>query len=296
MVGAAQLFFTTGQRRSPQGMRCLEQALHGDGCGFDLLRRVRRKAHHDAALLDGCDAEPVDRRERHALLRGGAAQRVGVDFPGPCQGLALYAVDPGGKISEKIPLDSIVGSVIFPNCEKREPGVSQHNFGNRIILGEPSRRLTNRVEKLVSLFSQAGLDAHLSQDIHSDIWNKAVGNMVMNPVSALTGATCDRILDDPDLRNFCLCVMRQAVDIGKKIGCDNLFSADEQMQLTRKMGKFKTSMLQDMEAGRRLEIDSLIGVVSEIGRAIHADTDRIDSLLGLVRVFGLARGLYASHA
>jgi 2-dehydropantoate 2-reductase len=134
-----------------------------------------------------------------------------------------------------------------------------------------------------------------STDIHSDIWNKAVGNCVMNPVSAVTGVTCDEILDDTALRDFCQAAMQEAVDLGKAIGCERLISAEEQIHFVRRMGKFKTSMLQDVESGNQLEIDPLTGVMSEIGRAVGTSTPLINSLLEVARAFGRAKGLYARH-
>jgi 2-dehydropantoate 2-reductase len=113
-----------------------------------------------------------------------------------------------------VPFESIIGSVIFPNCERIAPGVSRHNFGSRIVFGSPAGKA---IGDIVALFRRAGFDASRSDDIHSDIWNKAVGNMVMNPVSALTGATCDAILDDPDLRAFVQSMMHEAVLIGERI-------------------------------------------------------------------------------
>jgi 2-dehydropantoate 2-reductase len=117
----------------------------------------------------------------------------------------------------------------------------------------------------------------------------------MNPVSAVTGATCDEILDDPALRDFCQAAMQELVDLGKSVGCDRLLSADDQIHSVRRMGKFKTSMLQDVESGNQLEIDPLTGVMSEIGRALGKATPRIDSLLEVARAFCRAKGLYARH-
>jgi 2-dehydropantoate 2-reductase len=210
-------------------------------------------------------------------------------FGGQYRGLHLRSVDPHGALSANVPFESIIGSVIFPNCERIAPGVSRHNFGSRIVFGSPAGKA---IGDIVALFRRAGFDASRSDDIHSDIWNKAVGNMVMNPVSALTGATCDAILDDPDLRAFVQSMMHEAVLIGERIGCANLMSSDRQIQFTQKMGKFKTSMLQDAEAGRPLEIDQLIAVVAEIGHAVGVTTRQIDALLAMVRVFGRAHGLY----
>ncbi|MDP9109203.1 MAG: 2-dehydropantoate 2-reductase, partial [Pseudomonadota bacterium] len=132
----------------------------------------------------------------------------------------------------------------------------------------------------------------VSDDIRTDIWYKLWGNMTMNPLSAITGATCDRLLDDPDLRRFCLTAMAEAADIGSLIGCPITQSGEERMQLTRQLGAFKTSMLQDALAGKPLEIDALVAAVQEIGRQLNVATPTIDSLLGLARVFARSHGLY----
>ena len=128
--------------------------------------------------------------------------------------------------------------------------------------------------------------------IQADVWYKLWGNMTMNPISALTGATCDRILDDPLLERFTLAIMAEAAAIGERIGCPIRQSGEERNAVTRKLGAFKTSMLQDVEAGRPLEIDGLLTAVSEIGRRVSVPTPSTDALLGLTRVFAAGRGLY----
>jgi 2-dehydropantoate 2-reductase len=139
---------------------------------------------------------------------------------------------------------------------------------------------------------RAGFEAEASADIRTDIWYKLWGNMTINPVSALTGATADRILDDPLVRGYCLAAMREAAAIGERIGCPITQSGEDRMEVTRQLGAFKTSMLQDTEAGRALEIDALVTAVQEIGRLVGVATPTIDSLLGLARLFGRVRGIY----
>jgi len=125
----------------------------------------------------------------------------------------------------------------------------------------------------------------VSSRIQADIWYKLWGNMTMNPISALTGATCDRILDDPLLNRYTLAIMAEAAAIGAKIGCPISQSGEDRNAVTRKLGAFKTSMLQDVEAGRPLEIDALLTAVTEIGERVGVPTPHTDALLGLVRVF-----------
>jgi len=164
--------------------------------------------------------------------------------------------------------------------------------GNRLILGEPGGGASARLDALVALLRRAGFDAEASADIRSDIWYKLWGNMTMNPVSAITGASVDRILDDPLVSGFCLAAMREAAAIGERIGCPITQSGADRMEVTRKLGAFKTSMLQDAEAGKMLEIDALVSAVHEIGRLVEVPTPTIDSLLGLARLYGRTHGIY----
>jgi 2-dehydropantoate 2-reductase len=144
----------------------------------------------------------------------------------------------------------------------------------------------------VALLQRAGFEAEGSQSIRSDIWYKLWGNMTMNPVSAITGATCDQMLDDALVRQYCLSVMQEAAEIGAKIGCPIAQSGEDRMEVTRKLGAFKTSMLQDVEASRPIELDALVGVVREMALRVGVATPMIDALYGLTRVFGRVRGIY----
>jgi 2-dehydropantoate 2-reductase len=165
-------------------------------------------------------------------------------------------------------------------------------MGAGLIVGEPAGGRSARVERLVAELARAGFDAKLSERIQQDIWYKLWGNMTMNPVSAITGATGDRILDDPLVRAFCSAAMAEAAAIGAKIGCGVTQSAEDRNAVTRKLGAFKTSMLQDVEAGRPIELDAIVAVVREIGQKVGVPTPNIDALLGLTRLFARVRGLY----
>jgi 2-dehydropantoate 2-reductase len=149
-----------------------------------------------------------------------------------------------------------------------------------------------RLIALADLLRAAAFDVEIAPRIQAEIWYKLWGNMTMNPMSALTGATCDRLLDDPLLDRFTLAIMAEAAAIGEKIGCPIRQSGEERNAVTRKLGAFKTSMLQDVEAGKPLEIDALLTAVSEIGGRVGVATPSTDALLGLTRVFAAGRGLY----
>ena len=204
----------------------------------------------------------------------------------------MRSVDRTGGLARAIPARHVIGCVVHLSSSSPEPGLVKPGFGNRLILGEPDGASSERLAALVSLLDRAGFEAEASLDIRTEIWYKLWGNMTMNPVSAITGATADKVLDDPLVRNFCLAAMREAAAIGAKIGCPIAQSGEERMAVTRKLGAFKTSMLQDAEAGKALEIDALVTVVHEIGELAGVETPFIDGLLGLVRVFGQTRGIY----
>jgi 2-dehydropantoate 2-reductase len=207
-------------------------------------------------------------------------------------GTRLQSLDPSGALAAVIPLRQIVGCVVHLSSSCPAPGVLRPGFGNGLILGEPAGGESARVAALVALLQGAGFDAASSSSIRNDIWYKLWGNMTMNPISAMTGATCDRILDDPLVNAFCLTAMEEAAAVGAAIGCPITQSGAARMAMTRKLGTFKTSMLQDAEAGKALEIDALVTSVHEIGRLTGVRTPAIDSLLGLVRLFGSTRSLY----
>ena len=219
-----------------------------------------------------------------------------------CQGLAdfpggpLDSVDPGGHIAAVIPFAQVLGCVVHASTATSEPGLVQHKMGQGLIVGEPMGNAEGfhsaRVQQVVDLLSHAGFDATPSGNVRYDIWYKLWGNMTMNPVSAVTGASADRILADPLVRNFCSAVMLEAQGIGARIGCPIAQDAEDRHIITAKLGAFKTSMLQDAEAGRPLELDAIVGVIREIGQRLGLATPHIDTLFGLARLFGRVHGLY----
>jgi 2-dehydropantoate 2-reductase len=208
------------------------------------------------------------------------------------EGLKLASTDPQGRIAAAIPTRHVVGVVVHVTCSTPEPGLVRHGFGNRLIIGEPAGGTSDRVTALAELLQHAGFDAPVSPRIQSDIWYKLWGNMTMNPISALTGAMSDKILGDPLIAAFCLSAMREAAAIGTRIGCPIGQSGEDRMAVARQLGPFKTSMLQDLEAGKPLEIDALLTAVHEIGATVGEATPQIDALLGLVRLQARTRGLY----
>ncbi|HXQ32218.1 MAG TPA: 2-dehydropantoate 2-reductase [Steroidobacteraceae bacterium] len=204
----------------------------------------------------------------------------------------LESVDPGGRIAATIPCDRVVGCVVHVSSALAEPGVVSHGSGHGLIIGEPNGTESERLRQLSDLLERAGFEVTCSRRIRYAVWYKLWGNMTMNPLSALTGALTDRILDDELVRALCTNAMREAAAIGTRIGCDVKESPEDRQQVTRKLGAIKTSMLQDVEAGKPLELDSLVGAVREIGQRVGVATPTIDALFGLTRLFGRVRGLY----
>ena len=213
-------------------------------------------------------------------------------FGGRHAGTRLKAVDPEGSIAAAVPSRHIIGCVVHASCSVDSPGSVRHHFGNRLIVGEPSGEQTPRVRRLAALLQQAGFEAELSQQVQKDIWYKLWGNMTVNPISAITGATTDRILDDELVRDFIGKVMLEAREIGARIGIPIDQQPEDRHQVTRKLGAFKTSMLQDVDAGRPLELDALVTVVKELGERTQVATPFTDALLGLARLHARVRGLY----
>lgn len=208
------------------------------------------------------------------------------------QGKSLESVDPRGGIARAIPQHHVVGAVVHASTSTSEPGVVLHKMGQGLIVGEPNGGQSARAQSIVDLLSASGFDATLSTSIRNDIWYKLWGNLTMNPVSAITGATIDRVLADPLVRQFCSSAMEEASMIGARIGCVIEQSPEDRHVVTAKLGAFKSSMLQDVEAGRAIELDSIVTAVRELGQHLDIRTPYIDALLGLTRLFGRAHQLY----
>ncbi|WP_454735954.1 ketopantoate reductase family protein [Cupriavidus necator] len=218
-----------------------------------------------------------------------------------CRGVAgfpetLRSIDPTGEVNATLPFEQVIGCVVHASTSVSEPGLVQHKLGQGLIVGEPVGGTSERVQRIVDLLSEAGFDATHSTDIRFDIWYKLWGNMTMNPVSAITGATGDRILADPLVRGFCSAAMAEAQAIGARIGCPITQSPEDRHEVTARLGAFRTSMLQDADAGRAIELDGIVGVVQEIGERLGIATPCTDILFGLARLFGCVHGLYPQAA
>jgi 2-dehydropantoate 2-reductase len=208
----------------------------------------------------------------------------------------LESVDPGGAIAGAIPQRHVVGCVVHASTSTPEPGLVLHKMGQGLIVGEPAGGKSERVQRVALMLAHAGFDVTHSADVRHDIWYKLWGNLTMNPVSAITGATIDRILADRELRDFCSAAMLEAAAIGARLGCTIAQTPEDRHAVTAKLGAFKSSMLQDVEANRAIELDAIVRAVHEIGCRLGVPVPMIGALLGVTRLFGQVRGLYPGWA
>jgi 2-dehydropantoate 2-reductase len=213
-------------------------------------------------------------------------------FGGEFAGRHLASVDPLDSIARSIPARHVIGCVVHVSCSLDAPGLVRHHFGNKLIIGEPSGEKTPRVRELVALLEKAGIETTLSEQIQQDIWFKLWGNMTVNPVSALTGATTDLIMGDELVRGFISGVMLEAKAVGERLGIVIDQRPEDRHAVTLKLGAFKTSMLQDIEANKPVELDALVASVRELGQLTGVPTPGTDALLGLARLQARVRKLY----
>jgi len=206
-------------------------------------------------------------------------------------GEPLQSVDPAGRIAAAIPVDQLIGCVVHAACRRIAPGAIEVAHADKLILGEPQYGNSDRVAKLAALFEQAGIRTEVSDNVRRAIWYKLWGNMTMNPLSALTGATADKLLTNDGLKPFILACMAEAAAIGAAIGCPISENGEDRMAVTARLGAFKTSMLQDVEAGRTIELEALVGAPREIGRRVGLPTPNIDALYAITRLMAESRGL-----
>jgi 2-dehydropantoate 2-reductase len=212
---------------------------------------------------------------------------------GPYESRRIEAVDPGGRIWEAIGPERAIGCVVYPAAEIETPGVVRHVEGDRFVLGEPSGEKSERVLALSRLLIAAGLRAPVRPQIRNEIWIKLWGNLSFNPISALTGGTLEEIADDPGTREAARKMMLEAQTIGEKLGVSFGVDVERRIAGAAEVGAHKTSMLQDLELGRPMEIDALVTAVQELGRLTDTATSTIDTVLALVRQRARLAGCYS---
>ncbi len=203
----------------------------------------------------------------------------------------LNSIDPDGSIAEALPFEQILGCVVHASCSRSADGTVIVKHADKLIIGEPGGESSERLARLQGLFERAELRPDPSGNIRRAIWYKLWGNATINPLSALTRASCDRILADAECRAWMLEGMAELAAIGAAIGCPIVESGEERMAVTARLGAFKTSMLQDVDAGRPIELEALLGAPREIARAHGIATPALDRLYGVSRLMAESLGL-----
>jgi 2-dehydropantoate 2-reductase len=211
---------------------------------------------------------------------------------GPYRNHRLASVDPGGAIWDTLGPERALGCVVLPAAELVAPGVIEHHDSDRLPMGEPDGSRSARAAKLSQALIKAGLRAPLRTRIRDEIWVKLWGNVAFNPVSALTGATLKAIVDDPQLRALVRRAMLEAQQIGEAVGATFPIDVDRRIAGGGEVGEHKTSMLQDLERGRPMEIDPMVTAVAELGDLTGIDAPTIDAILALVRGRARTAGCY----
>ncbi len=210
---------------------------------------------------------------------------------GPWRDRRLASVDPDGVLWDTIGPERIIGCVVYPACEVVAPGVIRHIEGDRFSLGEPDGQSSVRVAALARALIAAGLKAPVRPRIRDEIWVKLWGNLSFNPISALTGATLDVIATDPGTRRLARAMMVEAQAIAEALGVGFPVDVDRRIAGAAAVGAHKTSMLQDLERGRKMEVDSLVAAVQEMGLLTGTPTPMIDAVLALIRLRARTAGL-----
>jgi 2-dehydropantoate 2-reductase len=211
---------------------------------------------------------------------------------GPWRDRRLMSLDPEDKQWQGIGPDRVIGCVVYPAAEVVEPGVIRHISGDRFSLGEPDGSRSSRVEALSQAFIRAGFKAPVKTDIRTEIWVKLWGNVAFNPISALTGGTLRQICTDPVTRALARRVMGEAEAIAAEFGITMPIDVERRIEGAAGVGDHKTSMLQDFERGRPIELDAIVGAVAELGRLVDLPTPPIDAVFALTRQRALLLGLY----
>ncbi len=214
----------------------------------------------------------------------------GVD--GTLRDRPVESVDPGGGLWQTLPPSQAIGCVVYPAAEVIEPGVIEHTYGDRFTLGEPDGTRSTRIEAFSRALINAGLKAPIRPRIRDEIWVKLWGNMAFNPISALTGATLARIASEPGLHHLTRTLMLEGQAVAEALGIGFSIAVDKRIAGAAEVGEHKTSMLQDLERGRPMEIDALLGAVVELGTLVEIPMPAASAVLALVRERARQAGCY----
>jgi 2-dehydropantoate 2-reductase len=250
------------------------------------------KAHQVAAIV----ADLASLYEPHTMVmtaQNGIPWWYFLKHGGPFEGQRIESVDPGGVIAAHLPAERVIASVVYPAAEIAAPGVIRHIEGNRFSVAEIDNSKTARIEEVSAAMRKAGFKAPVVTDIRSELWTKLWGNLSFNPISALTHATLEDICRFPLTRELAAAMMREAQAVGERLGIKFRVPLEKRIAGAEAVGAHKTSMLQDIEAGRATEADALIGSVVELGRLVSVPTPHIDAAYALVKL--LAQRLQETH-
>ena len=279
----------SGEERLTVHPRCVADALEA---GVQDYVIVTLKAH---SLPSAAPAIASMMGPNTALVTGinGVPYWYFYGLDGPFRDRRVENVDPGGKLWDILPPSQAIGCVVYPAAEVTAPGIITHSYGDRFSLGEPDGSRSERVEALSKALIAAGLKAPVRPKIRDEIWVKLWGNLCFNPVSALTGATLATITGRPDLRALCRAMMTEAQQVAEALGVRFAVSLEKRIDGAAEVGEHKTSMLQDLERGRPMEIDALLGAVVELGSMTGHAMPNCEAVLALVRERGRQAGCYA---
>ena len=244
---------------------------------------ITLKAHSVTAIVDKM-APLLGDETSVVTAQNGVPWWYFYKLPGDWENRRLETADPGGRIWDTLGPERAIGCVVYPSCEIVEPGVIQHVYGNRFMLGEPDGSKSPRVVELSRALVEAGLKAPVRTKIRDDIWLKLWGNVSFNPVSVLTLATLEQMCEDEGSRGVVATIMTEAEAVGKAVGVKFKIDVETRIGWAADVGAHKTSMLQDLEQGRPMETDALVGTVAEMGRMVGVATPTIDTILSLVRL------------
>jgi 2-dehydropantoate 2-reductase len=203
----------------------------------------------------------------------------------------LWSVDPDVTIADAFPVEQVAGCVVHASCFRSAPNHVIVKHADKLILGEPAGGTSDRIERLCTLFENAGIRCEASDNVRRAIWYKLWGNATINPVSALTRSTADKLLADEAVRSLMAGAMDELAAVGAAIGCPISESAEDRMAVTARLGAFKSSMLQDVEARRPIELEALLGAPREIASRVGVPTPQLDRLYALTRLMGENLGL-----
>jgi 2-dehydropantoate 2-reductase len=202
---------------------------------------------------------------------------------GPLGGQRIAAVDPDGTLLVALPARSVIGSVVYMGVARLAPGIVRWTSGNKFVVGEPAGRPRERTERVAAVLRQSGFDVTIADDIRAEIWTKLIGNAAFNPLSAIARARIDEIMNDSGLGRIALASMREVAAVAATVGAPSGMDIEKRFAINAELGAFRTSMLQDFEAGRALELGGLVDAVVEIGARLGVPTPMTAALGALAR-------------